>query len=70
MEEFGTVQENCSYHLSGMMVCEYQGKKYLSASKASCKIEGIDDIGDVEVDDEMMINRIAAVECKSGRIYE
>jgi ssDNA-binding replication factor A large subunit len=35
-KDVDTVKENCSYRLSGMMVREYQGKKYLSISKDSC----------------------------------
>ena len=46
--EIGTVDEDVSYRLSGMMVREFRGKKFLSTSKENSKIEKISDIGDVE----------------------
>lgn len=51
--EIGQVQTGCSYKLTGVMVREYRGNKFLSTSKEGSIIEEIDDIGDVvEVEDD------------------
>lgn len=65
------LKENCSYKLSGMMVREFKGKKYLSTAKENCTMEEICDVGDVYQDsgdeglcedsNEMSNIRVAAV---------
>ena len=50
--EIGKMTADLSYRLSGMMVREFRGKKFLSTSKEYSQIEEIKDIGDVE--DEVM----------------
>lgn len=40
--------EGDSYRLSGMLVREFRGKKFISTSKESSSIEKLDDIWDVE----------------------
>ena len=40
--------EGDSYRLSGMLVREFRGKKFILTSKESSSIEKLDDIGDVE----------------------
>lgn len=51
-EEVGTIVSDDSYRLSGMMVREFRGKKYISSSKDYSKIEKIANIGDVESGEE------------------
>ena len=46
--EIGKMTADLSYRLSGMMVREFRGKKFLSTSKEYSQIEEIKDIGDVE----------------------
>ena len=52
--EIGKVWESKSYRLSGMMVREFRGRKFLSTSKENCSIESISDIREVaeESDEE------------------
>ena len=47
--EIGKMKKEQSYRLSGMMVREFRGEKFLSTSKENSKIEEIDDIGHIEV---------------------
>ena len=47
-EETGKVEEDRSYRLTGVMVREFRGKKFLSTSKGNSTIQLIGDIGDVE----------------------
>ena len=49
-KEIGTMEEGKSYRLSGMVVREYGGMKFLSISKDNSAIEEIDDIGVVKED--------------------
>lgn len=53
-DEIGKIQKDPSYTLSGMMVRDVRGKKYLPTSKQNSQIAEIDDIGVIEVheDDE------------------
>ena len=46
--EVGKVAEGDSYRLSGVVVREFRGKKFISTSKENSTIEKIEDIGDVE----------------------
>ena len=46
-ENVDTLTQNQSYHLSNMVVREYQNQKYLSMARIGTTIEPIDDIGDV-----------------------
>lgn len=39
------LEEDGSYKLSGVVVREFRGKKFLSTAKENCKLEKIDDIG-------------------------
>lgn len=45
--EIGKVKESKSYRLSGMMVREFRGRKFLSTSKENSTIELTSDIGEV-----------------------
>ena len=49
--EVGTMEEEGSYRLGGLMVRELRKQKFLSTSKQSSIIEKISDIGDVEEGD-------------------
>ena len=54
-EEIGKVKQDDSYRMSGMMVREFRGCRFLSTSKEGSRIEAIADIGDVKeesVEDE------------------
>ena len=42
-----TVMANLLYHFNNIIVCEYQGNKYLSLPKKDASISNIPDIGDV-----------------------
>ena len=46
------IEEVRSYRLSGMMVREFRGKKFLSTSKEMSAIERISDIGVVEEEED------------------
>lgn len=50
--EINKMELQKSYKLSGIMVKEYQDKKYLSTPKEISLIEEIDDIGEVEGEDK------------------
>ena len=50
-DEIGKIEVGKSYRLGGVMVREFQGRKFLSTSKEKSEIEVIDDIGDVPSDD-------------------
>ena len=47
-KEIGSIEKGKSYRMTGMMVREFRGRKFLSTSKANSKIEPISDIGGVE----------------------
>lgn len=50
--EIGSMEEGGSYKMTGMMVREFRGEKFLSTSKQNSMIERIADIGDVEEETE------------------
>ena len=50
--DIGSLEENTSYQLQGMMVQEYRGTKFLSTSKQNCHITKIDDVSTVAEDTE------------------
>ena len=50
--EIGKLEENGSYRLTGMVVREFKGKKFLSTSKEKSSIESIGDIGVVEEEED------------------
>ena len=52
------IEEVRSYRLSGMMVREFRGKKFLSTSKEMSAIESISDIGVVEEEEDESENCI------------
>ena len=51
-EEIDTMEEDVSYRISGVVVREFKGKKFLSTSKQDSFIEEIEGIGDVEEEGE------------------
>ena len=66
--EIGKIEEDESYRLSGMMVWEYRGKKFLSTSKENSEIEVIDDIGDVE--EESDEENGASNQCRPAELHD
>ena len=48
----GKIEVGKSYELSGIMVCEFRGRKFLSTSKEKSTINLVHDVGDVTTEVE------------------